>query len=418
MSQKLSSKVALATSGPNSIGGMLCSAHRAGWAVASIAVGTFALVTTEFLPVGLLSEIAGDMKVSSGTAGLMVTIPGLVAAVAAPFLTVVAGRSDRRVVLLALTVMLITSNFIVALASNFSVLLIGRFFLGIGVGGFWTFAVGVGRQLVREQSRGRATAVILAGISVGTVCGVPAGALIGCLCGWRVAFGTTGGLAVLVLLAQAFFLPAIPAKSVVRFRTLFKPLTVRMAQIGLLAMFFIFVGHFVAYTYLEPMLRQMFGLTRGLVTSLLLVYGVVGIVGTFIGEALVARSVRVALIATSLVLGVTVLSAPVFGRGPVVATVIVAFWGLAFGAVPVGITTWMFEAVPDQSEAGQALLVSVAQIALAIGSLLGGVVVDHFGISSALILGGALVLGATITVAVANLPTKSRRLQQEPPDSD
>ena len=408
MAQKLSGNVALVTGGPNCVGGMLCSARRAWWAVASVAVGAFALVTTEFLPVGLLSDIAGAMKVSSGTAGLLVTIPGLVAAVAAPVLTVAAGRTNRRVVLLSLTTMFIVSNFMTALAPNFSVLLISRFFLGIGVGGFWAFAVSVGRQLVREESRGRATAVILAGISVGTVCGVPAGALIGGIAGWRVAFGATGALAVLVLFAQTLFLPAIPAKSVVRIRTLFTPLTMRMAQIGLLVMFFIFAGHFAAYTYLEPMLRQMFGLTRGMVTSLLLAYGVVGIVGNFVGEALVARSVRVALIVTSLVLGATVLSATVFGRGPVAATVIVAFWGLAFGAVPVGITTWMFEAVPNQPEVGQALLVTVAQIALALGALFGGVMVDHFGIPSALTLGGALVLGATITVVAANLPAKSR----------
>jgi predicted MFS family arabinose efflux permease len=392
---------------PNIVGGTFCSARRAWWAVASVAVGAFALVTSEFLPVGLLSEIAADLKVSSGTAGLMVTTPGLVAAVAAPFLTVAAGRADRRVVLLALTAMFIASNIIAALAPNFRVLLIGRFFLGVGVGGFWTFAVSVGRQLVPEHSRARATAIILAGISVGTVCGVPAGALLGGHAGWRVAFGATGGLAVVVLLAQTFFLPAVPVENVVRLRTLFGPLKLRMARAGLIVMFFVFVGHFAAYTYLEPMLRQLFGLTRGTVTSLLLLYGLVGIAGTFAGEALVARSVRVALIGTSLVLGVTILFATNFGRGPVAATAIIASWGLAFGAVPVGITTWMFEAVPDQPEAGQALLVTVAQIALALGALFGGVVVDHFGISSALNLGGVMVLGATITVVATSLPAES-----------
>jgi predicted MFS family arabinose efflux permease len=193
MTHNLSVEPRASTGGSNSVDGMPCSTRRAWWAVSSIAAGTFAFVTTEFLPVGLLSEVAESLKVSSGTAGLMVTVPGLAAAVAAPLLSVAAGRTDRRIVLLALTTMLIASNFIVALASSFGALLIGRFFLGIGVGGFWTFAVGIGRQLVREQSRARATAVILAGISVRTVCGVPAGATIGGLAGWRVAFEVAGG---------------------------------------------------------------------------------------------------------------------------------------------------------------------------------------------------------------------------------
>src|SRR5271163_1382091 len=118
MTQNLSGKAAASTGGSNSVDGMLCSTRRAWWAVSSIAAGTFALVTTEFLPVGLLSEVAGALKVSSGTAGLMVTVPGLVAAVAAPFLTVAAGRTDRRIVLLALTLMLLASNFIAALAGS------------------------------------------------------------------------------------------------------------------------------------------------------------------------------------------------------------------------------------------------------------------------------------------------------------
>lgn len=138
-------------------------------AVASIAMGTFALVTTEFLPVGLLTGISADLQVTEGTAGLLITMPGVVAAFAAPLLTIAAGRIDRRFVLWLLTAIIAVSNIVAALSPNLAVMLMARILLGIGVGGFWAFAAGVGVRLVPAGSAGRATAIILAGISIGTV---------------------------------------------------------------------------------------------------------------------------------------------------------------------------------------------------------------------------------------------------------
>ena len=159
---------------------------RAWLAVTSIAVGTFAMVTTEFLPIGLLTAIAGDLGVSEGTAGLMVTVPGIVAAITAPVVTVAAGSIDRRILVVLLTALIVLSNVVAWLTPTFTIMLLGRVLLGLCVGGFWTFAAAIGRRLVPEASGGRATALIIAAISVGTVVGVPAGAMIGELASWRV----------------------------------------------------------------------------------------------------------------------------------------------------------------------------------------------------------------------------------------
>src|SRR5476649_191359 len=168
-------------------------------AVASVALGAFALVTTEFLPVGLLPSIAAELHVTEGVAGMMVTIPGLVATVAALAVPLAAGKSDRRYVIIGLMALLAISNGIVALSSSFALTLFGRALLGIGVGGFWAIGGALGNRLVPAASAARATAIIFAGISLGTVAGVPAGALIGELAGWRMAFGVAGAVAVLVL---------------------------------------------------------------------------------------------------------------------------------------------------------------------------------------------------------------------------
>lgn len=372
---------------------------RAAWlAVGSIAVGTFAMVTTEFLPIGLLTDIGAGLGVSDGTAGLMVTMPGVLAAIAGPALIVASGRLDRRTVMVTLTTMLVASNLLAALAPNFGTMLVARLLLGLCIGGFWTFAPSAATQLVAPGSRARAMSLVLAGVSAATVLGVPAGALLGTLAGWRAAFGLTGVLAAIVLAVQIWFLPAMPPARAIRPRDLLTPLTRRMAQVGLLAVLFLVAGHFAAYTYLKPLLQQVFGLGAGPVTALLLVYGAVGFVGTFIGGSLVARSVRAAALLAAVLLATALLLATLVGDSFVAAAAVIVTWGVAFGMIPVALTGWMMEAVPDAPEAGQALLVSGFQVAIASGALLGGVIVDGWGISSAMLLSGALVLVAAVIV--------------------
>ena len=373
------------------------TASRSAWlAVGAIAVGTFVMVTTEFLPVGLLTDIARGLNVSDGTAGLMVTMPGVLAALAAPALTVAAGRLDRRTVMIALTALLLVSNLAAALAPSFTTMLMARLLLGLCVGGFWAFAPGVGTQLVPPAAQARAVALILAGISAGTVLGVPAGALLGSYAGWRSAFAVSAGLTLVVLLMQIWLLPALPAARAIRPRDLLRPLTQRMSRVGLGAVMLLVAGHFAAYTYLKPLLQQVFGLSPGLVTALLLIYGAAGFAGNFIGGQLVGRSARLGMVVTALLLAAALAMSTLVGDGLVAGVLVVVAWGMAFGMVPVSATGWMLKALPDAPEAGQAMLVTAFQVAIATGALLGGVAVDGSGIASAMLLGSALVMGAAL----------------------
>jgi predicted MFS family arabinose efflux permease len=394
-----------ALASPAAVPARAVEASRSAWlGVGSIAVGTFAMVTTEFLPIGLLTDIATGLRVSDGTAGLMVTIPGVLAAFAGPALIVAAGRLDRRTVMIALSALLVASNFLAALAPDFATMLVARLLLGLCIGGFWTFAPGAGTQLVPPASQARAMSVVLAGISAATVFGVPLSAFLGTLAGWRAAFAVTGVLATVVLLMQIWLLPPMPPARAIRPRDLLTPLTRRMAQVGLLAVLFLIAGHFAAYTYLKPLLQQNFGLGPDAVTTLLLVYGATGFVGTFFGGSLVARSVRVAALTAALLLAAALLLSTLIGGGIVGGAAVVVIWGVAFGLIPVALTGWMMQAVPDAQEAGQALLVSGFQVAIASGSLIGGLVVDGAGISSTMLVSAALVMVAAAVVGTLGRP--------------
>ncbi len=369
-------------------------------AVASVGTGAFALVTAEFLPVGLLPAIAADLGVTEGRAGLTVTMPGLLAALAAPALTVATGRLDRRIVLWGLTALLVVSNAIVALAPDFVSVLIGRLLLGLGVGGFWAIGVTIGPRLVPPAQVIRATSLIFAGVSLGTVAGVPTGALIGEMLGWRAAFAATGALGIVVLAAQMALLPRLKPARAVRLRDLPALFTVPKARIGLLAALLLFVGQFAAYTYVTPFLVQVPQMGPAAVTGLLLVYGIAGFVGNSAGAWVAGRDVGLAVTLAAGLIGVATLSLPLWGENQIAATVIVALWGLAFGAMPISIQSWMFRAAPHALETGAALFVAIVQIALASGALAGGVAVDHAGVSAAMILGGGFALATALLIGL------------------
>lgn len=366
--------------------------------VLSVGIGAFALVTSEFLPVGLLPAIASELAISKGQAGLMVTTPGIIAAFAAIFVTVGSGRLDRRIVLLALTALLVASNLLVALAPSFGWILLGRAMLGVGVGGFWAIGTAIGPRLVSLQHAPRAMSIIFAGVSLGTVAGVPAGALVGELVGWRAAFGAASGIAVLVFIAQLFLLPKLPPTQAIKLRQLPMIFGIRKARLGLIATAMLFTGQFAAYTYIAPFLRQITQLSAGTISAMLLVYGATGFIGNIIGGWAAGRSERATLAWTGILLSVSTLTLAALGSNQVAAMLIVAIWGFGFGAMPIAVQTWMYKAAPHLMEGSSALFVAIVQVSLACGALVGGISVDHLGVASSMVVGGLFALGCALTI--------------------
>ncbi|CVI54306.1 MULTISPECIES: MFS transporter [Agrobacterium] len=365
----------------------------ASWAaVASIGIGAFALVTTEFLPVGLLPLIAADLGISEGTAGLMVTVPGFLAALAAPMTLGFAARFDRKRVLVALLMLLVVSNAIVATAHGFAALMFGRVLLGIAVGGFWTIGGSLGPRLRPGAEGPRATALIFSGVSLGTVAGVPAGALIGDLFGWRTAFLLVSGVALLVVAALQFLLPSIRAQKGSGLKQVPDVLRLQRVQIGLTAAVLIFVGQFAAYTYITPFLIGATGIDTGTLSMVLLGYGAAGFAGNLFGGWAAGRNFVFALAGTAFLIALSVAGLLLAGSNTLAAVAWVVTWGFGFGMLPIAMQTFLFTSAPDRLESIAALFVSIAQLAIGLGALVGGLAVDNFGVPSALWLGAASAL--------------------------
>lgn len=381
---------------------MTSSAARRGWlSVTSVALGSFVLVLSEFLPIGLLPAIADDLDVGIGTAALMVVATGLVGAVAAPVVTVLTSRLDRRVVLVSLTVLLVVADGLAAVAPSFWALLIARMLLGVGIGGFWAIGAGIAGRLVRPELTIRATSLITAGVSVATVVSLPLGALVSSLASWRLGFVIGGALGVVALVLQLAMLPRIPAQQRVRFATLGSLLRVPRARVGLIAAAFVFAAQFAAYTYIAPYLQQLVGVGPDTVTIALLVFGVAGIVGNFAAGFTLDRSVLATIGASKFVLAAAVVLLPLLAHSVVGVFVLLVVWGLVWGALPLGMQTWMSTASPAGSETGLALFVTTIQLAIAAGSVLGGAAVSSFGLAADFWLaGGVAIVGAVVLVAM------------------
>jgi predicted MFS family arabinose efflux permease len=381
------------------IGARARTGERDAWpAVVSIALGTFALVFSELIPVGLLGDISGHLHVSIGTGGLMVVVPAVAAAVAAPLLTLCSARLERRRLLVGLSALVLVSDVVGGIAPGFGVMLAARAVLGICVGGFWVFGAGAAITLVSAQARGTAVAVVSSGIFIATVASLPAASLIGTLTTWRAAFAVAAVFAVIAVAAQLAALPRLGAGGRVRPRSLLTVVTLRVPRIGLVAAAAIFFANFAAYTYIGPLLHARAGLGAGAITLVLLGFGLAGAVSNFTAGVTVRRHLRATLMGSGLLIAVSaLLLATVTGARPLTIA-LVAVWGLGFGAVPVAAQSWMAQAMPANVEGGLALFVSALQGSLAAGSAVGGVIYDARGPAGALAVAAAVAAAGSLTL--------------------
>lgn len=376
-------------------------------AVVAVTMGIFSIVTTEILPIGLLTSIGSSFHISDGTAGVLMTMPGIVAAVAAPLVTVATGRVDRRRMLCVLMALLALADLVSAVAPVYWVLLLARAVVGLVIGGFWSIGAGLAGRLVRPHSVGRATAVIFSAVPLGSVLGVPAGTLIGQLAGWRAAFLVLGALTVAVLLGLLVLLPPLPPFHVTRMVVLRGLLRRGGVRLGVLATFLLVLAHFGTYTYVTPFLREVTRLGPGWLSVFLLGYGVAGILGNFVAGAAVFRSPRATFMAGAALLAGATGLLPVLGRSDLGALGLLLVWGLAYGAVPVCSQTWFAHAAPDAPEAATVLFTSSFQATIAVGALLGGVVVDAAGASSVMLCGAVCALLTVVALGVLGAQGRS-----------
>jgi len=367
-------------------------------AVFAMSFGVFGLITAEFLPVSLLTPIADSLQVTEGQAGQTVTVTALMALFTSLVISLATRRIDRRWVLLGFSLILVASNLLVAFADNLHVILAGRLLLGIAIGGFWTLSTATAMRLVPADQVPKALSIIFSGVSLATIIATPLGSFLGDIIGWRNIFLLTALLGGLAFIWQFFSLPAMPADREKRHGSMLSVLMRPGMRWGMVAIIMLFTGHFAFFTYLRPFLETVAQVNVHALSLILLAFGVANFVGTSLAGYLLMRNLHLTLGGTTLLMGIMAILLAVFGHNSLLDGLCIALWGMAFGAIPVGWSTWITRTVPDEAETGGGLLVATIQLAITMGAAAGGWVFDANGARGVFFASSVLILLASMTI--------------------
>ncbi len=377
--------------------------------VFAMSLGAFALIASEFMPVSLLTPIAADFRITEGQAGQAISVSGAFAVLTSLLIAKVAGRRDRKAVLLALTGLVIVSGTIVALAPSYELFMVGRAFIGVAIGGFWSMSAATAMRLVPAPLVPRALAILNGGNALATVIAAPLGSVLGGLVGWRGAFFFVVPISAIVFVWQMISLPSMKAKSQADSGNIFRILNRRVVSLGMIAVSLFFMGQFALFTYLRPYLESVVHLDVATLSAMQLLMGVAGFVGTslvggFLHEArlyrtLIAIPVLMAAVASALVLS---------GGGIAVTALLLAMWGLFGTAAPVGWWTWVATTLPDDAEAGGGLMVAIVQLAITLGAIVGGLLFDLSGYRATFAVSGGILLLAALVAALTSRSVRVR----------
>lgn len=347
----------------------------------------FVSVSSEFLPTGLLPDIAADLNVSESRVGLLVTVFALTVVVSTAPLTLLTRRLSRKWLLVAMLAVFALSNVLAAFAETYEVLAIARVVGGLAHGLFWAVATPYTALLVPAAQLARAVAVTTAGGSFAFILGVPFTAAVGHALGWRAAFGVMAALVVGFAILAAFLLPArehrrppvvaVPGVAPVRDKS--------WTALGIVALtvLLIAIGHNTFYTYIAPWAIAVAGIPEDLVSLALLFYGIAGAVGLLIAALFGDRHPRLVVNLMTGALIATIVLAAVAGQGVVLGIVVLVLWSATFGGLPSLFHTRSLHATSGRiRDLAGAAITTAFNAAIGGGALIGGIVFDNLGVAA------------------------------------
>jgi DHA1 family inner membrane transport protein len=342
----------------------------------ALAAGAFGIGTTEFIIMGLLTQVSQDLRISIPTAGTLISGYAVGVAVGAPLLTLATRRWPRKQLLLALMGIFIAGNAAAALAPGYGALMAARVLTSLTHGTFFGVGAVVATGLVPPEKRASAIALMFSGLTLATLLGVPAGAWIGQHFGWRMAFAAVAGVGVLALAILAAFVPRDAGRpEATPLRKELAVLARAQVWLGLGVTVFGFAGLFALYTYVEPLLTQITRMGDGLVAATLLLFGAGLAAGNLLGGRLADRGVvRALLLTIAALMAVLIAGRWAFGHSALAMAYVVLLGTVAFATVAPMQMRVLQQAGPHGATLASSLNIAAFNLGNALGAWVGGLV--------------------------------------------
>jgi DHA1 family inner membrane transport protein len=379
-------------------------------AIVALALGGFAIGTTEFVTMGVLPDIAGGVGVDIPSAGHVISAYALGVVVGAPVIAALSARLPRRALLVGLMTAFLIGNGLSAIAPGYGTLLLARFVAGLPHGAYFGVASLVAASLVAPRLRGRAVSSVMLGLAAAMVAGVPAATWLGQTMGWRSAYWTVAVLAAVTVAAVLTVVPYSPGLAAATIRgelgALRRPQVILTLLVGIVG----FGGMFALYSYIAPVVTDVAGLSRGTVPWVLLAYGAGGVVGTMLGGRLADLALFRSLVGSLGTLAVLLALVALTATSPPALFAGVFVVSVAASTLAICLQMRLMETAGEAQMLGAALNHSALNMANALGAWLGGLVIAAgFGYRAPSVVGAGLAVAGLLPLVVSGVLRRRAR---------